>query len=124
MKEFDIKPLYVGLLVLVVAIVIFLVWMGSTYNRFVEMEEDIDAHWAEIRNQEQRKIDLIPDLVNQSEGYQEFEKSTLSYYQAIRAVIGQSAELDAIIGEERKHVVNLFRVAAADAKLRSVDESF
>jgi rubrerythrin len=54
----------------------------------------------------------------------EFEKSTLSYYQAISAVIGKSAELDAIIGEERKHVVNLFRVAAADAKLRSVDETF
>lgn len=84
MGDLDLKPLYVVLLIIGVAIVIFLLWMMGTYNTFVEMEEDIDGHWNEIRNQEQRKIDLIPDLVNQSEQYQEFEKGTLENITRLR----------------------------------------
>jgi len=52
----------------------------------------------------------------------DFEKSTLAYYEAIRGVLGGSPVIDAIIAEERRHLINLFRVIAADGAFRSVDE--
>lgn len=84
MADFEFGPRNVMLMIIGLVLLIFIIWMGSTYNKFVQMEEDIDGNWNEIMNQEERKFDLIPQLVNQSEQYQEFEKSTLENITALR----------------------------------------
>ncbi|PWD99920.1 LemA family protein [Marinilabilia rubra] len=47
------------------------------YNSMVELEENIDAQWAQVENVYQRRADLIPNLVNTVKGYAEHERETL-----------------------------------------------
>ena len=53
-----------------------------------------------------------------------FEKATHQYYQAMRDVIGESSELDAIIEAEKNHVVTLMKVILTDAKFRSLSDKW
>jgi LemA protein len=47
---------------------------GCSYNRLVGMREAIDAAWAQVQNQLQRRNDLIPNLVEVTKGYAAHEK--------------------------------------------------
>lgn len=47
---------------------------GCSYNRLVGMRESVDAAWAQVENQLQRRNDLIPNLVQVTKGYAEHEK--------------------------------------------------
>ena len=49
----------------------------------------------------------------------EFEKTTFLYYQAIRDVLGDSEELDAIIETERHHVMAIAQVFLTDSRFRA-----
>lgn len=42
---------------------------ACSYNKFSTQEEAINAQWAEVQNQLQRRNDLIPNLVNTVKGY-------------------------------------------------------
>ena len=81
----------VGAVIGIIAVaVIFLVLLSSIamaisdYNNLVKLEEDVDSDWAQVENQYQRKIDLIPTLVTTVEDYQEFEESTLTNITSLR----------------------------------------
>jgi LemA protein len=47
---------------------------GCGYNRLVGMREAVDAAWAQVENQLQRRNDLIPNLVEVTKGYAGHEK--------------------------------------------------
>jgi LemA protein len=47
---------------------------GCSYNRLVGLRESIDAAWAQVENQLQRRNDLIPNLVEVTKGYAAHEK--------------------------------------------------
>lgn len=56
----------VGLIVLGVIVVVGLIlaiWGISSYNGLVTKRQNVDAHWAEVQNQMQRRADLIPNIV-------------------------------------------------------------
>jgi LemA protein len=44
----------------------------------VKKDEAVQNAWAQVQNVYQRRLDLIPNLVNTVKGYAEFEKSTLT----------------------------------------------
>jgi LemA protein len=50
---------------------------GCGYNRILGADEDVKAAWAEVQNQYQRRMDLIPNLVNVVKGAADFERETL-----------------------------------------------
>jgi LemA protein len=50
----------------------------SGYNKMVKMNENVGSVWANVEAQYQRRLDLIPNLVNTVQGYANFEKSTLT----------------------------------------------
>ena len=50
---------------------------GCSYNKFVNLEEQIEAQWAQVENVYQRRADLIPNLVNVVKGYAAHERETL-----------------------------------------------
>ncbi|MBU1158154.1 MAG: LemA family protein [Candidatus Thermoplasmatota archaeon] len=70
------KPL-LALIIVVIAIVVVLALIIVTYNGLVDSEQQVDSQWAQVENQYQRKIDLIPNLVDITSQYTQFEASTL-----------------------------------------------
>jgi LemA protein len=49
----------------------------SSYNGLVEKNEAVTSQWQQVENQYQRRMDLIPNIVNTVQGQADFEKSTL-----------------------------------------------
>jgi LemA protein len=58
---------------------------GCGYNRMVGMREQIDAAWAQVENQLQRRNDLIPNLVEVTKGYATHEREIFSRIADARA---------------------------------------
>ena len=63
------KKGYIVLIVIIVAILAIFFWFKGTYNGMVKMSEAVSAQWSNVENQYQRRIDLIPNLVNTVKGY-------------------------------------------------------
>lgn len=65
----------------IIAIVVILVVLGAmlipSYNKFVTLEENVDQSYAQIENQLQRRLDLIPNLVNTVKGFASHEEKVL-----------------------------------------------
>ena len=51
----------------------------------VEADENINAQWAKVENQYQRRADLVPNLVNTVKGYAAHESETLEAVIAARS---------------------------------------
>jgi len=66
----------IGIGVLIV-LVIAAVGIFKTYNRLVVQDETVKNAWSQVQTQLQRRMDLIPNLVETVKGYANFEKSTL-----------------------------------------------
>jgi LemA protein len=78
------RVLGIIILIAVIALVIFGIWAILAYNDLVAQEETIDSQWAQVSNEYQRKVDLIPEIVAAVEGYQEYEQGTLENVTALR----------------------------------------
>src|SRR6202453_3489508 len=50
----------------------------SGINTIPRLDEKVNASWAEVQNQYQRRMDLIPNLVETVKGYANFEQKTLT----------------------------------------------
>jgi LemA protein len=72
-----------GIIVLVVVIIGGM--LMSSYNNFVALEENVDQSYAQIENQLQRRLDLIPNLVNTVKGYAAHEKEVIASISDARA---------------------------------------
>ncbi len=64
--------------VLLAVVVLAGLWVWSGYNGFVTGKEKVDAQWAQVETQYQRRADLIPNLVNTVKGAAEFEQGTFT----------------------------------------------
>ena len=51
---------------------------GCGYNEVIDKDQAVQAAWAEVENQYQRRSDLIPNLVNVVKGSAKFEQETLT----------------------------------------------
>ena len=66
-------------------VVIAAIWLITTYNALVKKREKVSLQWNEVQNAYQRRLDLIPNLVNVVKGGADFEQSTLQKIAAARA---------------------------------------
>lgn len=67
-----------SIIVVVAIIVVFGLMLMSSYNNFVNLEENVDQSYAQIENQLQRRLDLIPNLVSTVKGYAAHEKEVIA----------------------------------------------
>lgn len=72
------KKGYIVLIVIAVVILSIFFWAKSTYNSMVTSRETVTAQWSNVENQYQRRLDLIPNLVNTVKGYAAHEENTLT----------------------------------------------
>ncbi|MFH1444754.1 MAG: LemA family protein [Candidatus Peregrinibacteria bacterium] len=68
------KPWLIALLVVLIVVI---GWAWAGYNGFIGQEENVKNAWAQVETTYQRRIDLIPNLVNTVKGAADFEQSTL-----------------------------------------------
>ncbi len=62
----------------ILGIIIFLGLIGiKYYNKFINLNEKVKKSWSQIDVQLQRRMDLIPNLVETVKGYASHEKETL-----------------------------------------------
>jgi LemA protein len=50
----------------------------STYNELVGLDQKVEAQWAQVENVYQRRLDLVPNLVETVKGAAAFEKETFT----------------------------------------------
>lgn len=80
-----------GLLGVVVVLVLIVLGGGcSSYNRLVQLSQGVDAQWAQVQSQYQRRNDLVPNLVQTVSGAANFEKSTTVEVTQARASVGRN----------------------------------
>jgi LemA protein len=68
------------IITIVVLVVVALMFYGigkKAYNSFVMLDEQVNESWAQVQNVLQRRMDLIPNLVETVKGYANFERATL-----------------------------------------------
>lgn len=82
-KVLDRKWIFLGALILVLLIIAAVVW--GSYNSLVRLNQNVDKNWADVQAQYQRRVDLVPNLVNVVEGYAGFEKQTLTEITELRS---------------------------------------
>lgn len=78
-----------GLLTRLLLLLVVAGLTGCGYNAIQQKEEAVNAGWAEVLNQYQRRADLIPNLVNTVQGYASHEQQVLTDVTNARAKVGQ-----------------------------------
>lgn len=115
--------------VLGVLVLVLLVGGCSSYNSMVTLDEGVDQSWANVQSAYQRRMDLIPNLVNTVKGYAAHEKSTLEGVTAQRTGVS-AAQVDKAEQEliAAKDAVNSFNgpdsKAATPEQLANVDRAY
>ncbi len=82
----------------------------GTYNGLVGRQQGVNAAWAQVLNQYQRRSDLVPNLVKTVEGSASFEKSTLETVVNARASVGR-VTIDASKAPDDAATLQKFQVA-------------
>ena len=69
---------------------------ATSYNSLVRKEEKVNEQWAEVQNTYQRRLDLVPSLVNTVKGVSAFEQATLEKIALLRSRAETSMRNDSI----------------------------
>lgn len=64
-----------GLIIIGVLLIVGL-FIGSSYNSLVDLDENVKSKWGNVESSYQRRADLIPNIVNTAQAYAKFEKET------------------------------------------------
>jgi LemA protein len=77
------------LALIVLAAIIIIPFFLSRYNAMVQADETVSQAWADVENNYQRRLDLIPNLVETVKGVADFERETYTAVSEARAKAGQ-----------------------------------
>ncbi len=121
-----------GLLLIPLGIAIYIV---STYNSLVQLQENVSNRWSQVENVYQRRLDLIPRLIAVVSGYAVHEKDTFLALTNLRAQIAHKEitlskadaktlnKYDAAQTELGRHLRHLMLVSESYPQLQA-NESF
>lgn len=83
--------------------VLMVLWVVSTNNTLVRKDEAVKSAWSQVENVYQRRMDLIPNLVNTVKGYAAHEKQTLEdVVKARSAAVQSTSDLAGAVGDAKK----------------------
>lgn len=109
------KRIGIGVVVLLLLIVVGTVW--GSYNSLVRLNQGVDSSWANVETQYQRRVDLIPNLVNVVQSYAKFEQQTLTQITELRSQ-WQAA------GSPEQKVQTSNQIESALSKLLLISENY
>ncbi len=109
------KKKFTAYIVGTVILLIGIVWAVSVYNSLIQKQEIVKKQWAEVQSTYQRRLDLIPSLVNVVKGVSDFEQSTLEEITKARSNAISGMRNDELSGEnynQQKKLQDNLAVAA------------
>lgn len=56
----------------------FFMWGAGIFDKAIAAQEEVNAQWSDVQATYQRRMDLIPNLVETVKGYADFEQETLT----------------------------------------------
>lgn len=83
-----------SIIILIAVVAVVVMWAIGANNKMVSQEENVTKAWSQVENVYQRRLDLIPNLVNTVKGAADYEKSTLEAVIEARAK-ASSVQIDA-----------------------------
>ena len=102
---------------LVVVVAVILVFVVSSYNKFVKLQNRVDEAFATMDVYLKKRWDLIPNIVETVKGYAEHEKSTLENVIRMR-----NMSYDGMSKEEK--IKNSSELTGALSRLFALSESY
>jgi LemA protein len=110
------------LIAIAVIIVLILAVVAALYNNFVRKRNRVDNAWAHIEVQLQRRLDLIPNIVESVRGYASHEKATLENVMVARSAASKASSVSEK-ADAQNQITNalrqLFAVAEAYPDLKA-----
>ena len=94
MKNFDYKILLIILAAVAAVILLFVFAFQGVQNNAINLEEQITTAQSEIKIQEKRRADLIPNLVDCVKAYDKYE-----YYTLVDIIAARGTNSDAAVEE-------------------------
>lgn len=112
----------IPLIIVLAIVVILIIWVIASYNRFITLRVRAEEAWADIEVQLKRRYDLIPNLVNTVKGYATHESSAFESVTKARAeamgarTIKEHAQTEAVLGSA---LTGIFGIAEAYPDLKA-----
>lgn len=104
------KPILIAIIVSISVFIFGIFSFQSVQNRAISLEEQINTAQSEIKVQEKRRADLIPNLVDCVKAYDEHE------YQTLMDVIGQRGSSSDESVQEIQMIIQAVAEAYPDLK--------
>lgn len=82
------------LLIVVAVVLLVVIYFFGTYNSFVNGREAINGQWAQVEAQYQRRLDLVPNLVNSVKGAMKQEQAVFDAIAEARTKYGSATTID------------------------------
>ena len=117
MKRFLSIPLY---------LIVLSLFSSCGYNTMVKQQENVEAAWAQVDVQYQRRNDLIGNLVETVKGYAKYEQETLTKVVEARASATQVVVKADQLTEEniQKYQAAQGQLTSALSKLMAITENY
>ncbi len=74
----------------------------GTYNRLVTLDEEVSESWAQVENQLQRRMDLVPNLVETVKGYAKHEREVFTEVAEARSKVAGAGSIPEKINANRQ----------------------
>ena len=75
----------ITIILVLLFVVLPILWLWGTYNDLVTKDQKVEAQWANVESQYQRRADLIPNLVSSVQGYLRYERELLTQITELRS---------------------------------------
>lgn len=114
----------------VIAIIagLFYKFTVGTYNKIVDLDENVSSAWSQVENQYQRRLDLIPNLVNSVKGYAKHEEELFTSIAEARSKAGGIVNIDSSIVDDPQKFAEYQKIqgelSAGLQRLMAVSENY
>ena len=116
--------------VVVLSVIVLLAMLGfyvsNKYNELIQLDEQVKQYWSQVENVYQRRLDLIPNLVETVKGYAAHENETFTAVTEARSMVGGVLPADIINNPEKFQgfVNSQAALSSALSRLIAVSENY